>query len=72
MNYKYKVIGQKQKKRDPIFHSQTEEEIDNGQNLPIVLTQGNDKKVIDYFINQLKEKFTKREWKFWIEENNNE
>ncbi len=72
MNYKYKVIGQKQKKRDPIFHSQTKELIDDGQNLPIVLTQGNDKKVIDYFIEQLKEKFTKREWKFWIEENNNE
>lgn len=70
MNYKYKVIGQKQKKRDPIFHSQTKELIDDGQNLPIVLTQGNDRKVVNYFINQLKEKVTKRGWKFWIEENN--
>ena len=68
-NFKYKVFGRKLKKRKPITDYKSGEIIDDGQNLDILLTQSNDKWSSESFLNEIKKRFDKKEWKFWIIEN---
>lgn len=67
-NFKYKVFGRKLKKRQPITDYRTGEIIDDGQNTDIVLTQSNDKWSTELFLREIKGRFDKKEWKFWIVE----
>jgi len=68
--FKYKVFGRKLKKRQPILDFKTKEIIDDGQNNDIILTQSNDKWSTELFLREIKGRFDKREWKFWIVEVN--
>lgn len=69
-NFKYKVLGQKLKPRNPILDYRTKEIIDDGENRVIILTQSNDSWSANLFLDSMKNNISDQEWKFWIEENN--
>lgn len=66
--FKYKVFGRKLKKRNPITDFKTGEVIDDGQNSDILLTQSENKWSTELFLREIKARFDKKEWKFWIKE----
>ena len=65
-NFKYKVFGRKLKKRQPILDFKTKEMIDDGQNSDILLTQSENKWSTELFLREIKGRFDKREWRFWM------
>lgn len=65
-NFKYKVFGRKLKKRQPILDFKTKEIIDDGQNSDILLTQSENKWSTELFLREIKGRFDKKEWKFWM------
>lgn len=67
--YKYTVWGLKLAKREPFIHYKTGEVIDDGINRDIILMQNDDKKVVDFFVERLKERIHHRSWKIWVIEN---
>lgn len=68
------VMGQRQTKREPIVASSAIKEsgikvgdmIDDGTNHPLKLATGFPQSIAEAMLGHLEERYTKKQWKFWI------
>jgi hypothetical protein len=64
--YKFTVYGLKQTSRDPIIDAKGVI-VDDGQNLPILLSGSDDERSAKFFLRGVKENVKPHQWKIWLE-----